>query len=68
MLTMSSYSCLLKLLSSAAYHSLRTSGFVKLPSEWTLRDYTHFIKSKSGFSSELDQFLADECQVQNWPE
>ena len=34
----------LKLLSSAAYHSLRTSGFLTLPSERTLRDYSHFIK------------------------
>ncbi len=47
----------LKLLSSSAYHSLRTSGFVKLPSERTLRDYTHFIKSKPGFYSDLDQYL-----------
>ena len=31
----------LKLLSSSAYHSLRTSGFIKLPSERTMRDYTH---------------------------
>ena len=38
----------LKLLSSAAYHSLRTSGFIKLPSERTLRDYTHFFRSKPG--------------------
>ena len=60
----------LKLLSSAAYHSLRTSGFLKLPSErtCTLRDYTHFIKSKAGFSSELDQLLADESQVSTLPE
>lgn len=58
----------LKLLSSAAYHSLRTSGFLKLPSERLLRDYTHFIKSKPGFSSELDQLLADESQVKTLPE
>ena len=56
-----------KLLSSAAYHSLRTSGFIKLPSERTLRDYTHFIKSKGGFNSELDQLLADELLVENLP-
>ena len=58
----------LKLLSSAAYHSLRTSGFIKLPSERTLRDYTHFIKSKAGFSSELDQLLADELLVETLPD
>ena len=58
----------LKLLSSAAYHSLRTSGFIKLPSERTLRDYTHFIKPKAGFSSELDQLLADELLVETLPD
>ena len=58
----------LKLLSSAAYQSLRTSGFLKLPSERLLQDYTHFIKSKANFSSELDQLLADESQVSTLPE
>ena len=58
----------LKLLSSAAYHSLRTSGFIKLPSERTLRDYTHYIKSEAGFSAELDQVLADEFHVEDLPE
>ena len=55
-------------LSSAPYHSLHTSDFLKLPSERTLRDYTHFIKSRVGFSSELDQLLADESQVNTLPE
>ena len=58
----------LKLLSSAAYHSLRTSGFLTLPSEHTLRDYTHFIKSPAGFSSDLDQFLAEEADVDHLPD
>ncbi len=44
----------LKLLSSSAYHSLRTSGFIKLPSERTLRDYTNYFKSKEGFQPEVD--------------
>ena len=58
----------LKLLSSAAYHSLRSSGFLTLPSERTLRDYTHFIKSQAGFSSDLDQFVADEARIDQLPE
>ena len=58
----------LKLLSSSVYHSLRTSGFLKLPAERTLRDYTHFIKSKPSFSSELDRLLADEARVDTLPE
>lgn len=58
----------LKLLSSAAYHALGTSGFVKLPSERTLRDYTHFIKSRSGFTDELDHLLAEEAKLPTLPE
>lgn len=58
----------LKLLSSSAYHALRTSGFIQLPSERTLRDYTHFIKSKAGFNSDLDKFLADEAQLKTLPD
>ena len=58
----------LKLLSSAAYNSLRTSGFLTLPSERTLRDYAHFIKSPAGFSSDLDQFLAEEADVDHLPD
>ena len=58
----------LKLMSSSAYHSLRTSGFVQLSSERTLRDYTHFIKSKSGFYSDLDNYLVAEADLRNLPE
>ena len=53
----------LKYLSSSCYHSLGTSGFIKLPSERTLRDYTHFIKSKPGFQDEVDHMLADEAKL-----
>ena len=34
----------IKLLSSSAYSALRSSGGLTLPSERTLRDYTHFVK------------------------
>ena len=53
----------LKLLSSAAYHCLRSSGFVNLPSERTLLDYTHFFKSKPGFQIEVEQMLMKEIRV-----
>ena len=39
----------LKLLSSASYLALRSSNLVILPSERTLRDYTHIVKAKTGF-------------------
>lgn len=38
----------LRMLSSSCYHSLRSSGVLKLPSERTLRDYTNVIKAKVG--------------------
>ena len=53
----------LKLLSSSAYHSLRTGGFIKLPSERTLREYTHYFKSKTGFQAEVDQMLTEEVSL-----
>ena len=39
--------------SGSAYETLKTSGILKLPSQRTLRDYTHYIKSSCGFSSEV---------------
>lgn len=56
----------LKLLSSSAYHSLSTSGFIKLPSERTLRDYTHIFKSTTGFQSEVDGMLRKEVKDESW--
>ena len=58
----------LKLLSSSAYHALRTSGFLKLPSERTLRDYTHFIKTRPGFQAEVDSMLVREAGLSDLPE
>ena len=58
----------LKLLSTSAYHSLRTSGFIKLPSERTLRDYTNFFQSKVGFQSEVDLMLLQEAQLDKLPD
>ena len=42
--------------SNKAYSTLRDSG-IALPSERTLRDYTHFCKAQTGFSSEVDHQL-----------
>ena len=47
------------------YHTLRSSNLLVLPSERTLRDYTHFIKAKAGFQGEVDHQLcrgAKDCQ------
>lgn len=52
----------LKILSGGAYYALRSSGFVKLPSERTLRDYTHCYKEQLGFQKELLVQLAKEAK------
>ena len=57
----------LKLLSTSAYHSMRTSGFIKLPSERTLRDYTSFFQPKVGFQDEVDKMLLQEAQLDKLP-
>jgi len=53
--------------SQGAYETLRQSGCITLPSQRTLRDYTHYVKAVSGFSSEIDRQLyqaakLDECK------
>lgn len=58
----------LKLISSAAYHATRSAGFIKLPSERTLRDYTHYFKSRAGFQLEVNQQLQNESKVSDLPE
>ena len=43
--------------SSQAYETLRDSGCIHLPSQRTLRDYTHCVKSQTGFSAAVDKQL-----------
>ena len=35
---------------------------LKLPSERTLRDYTHFVKSLPGFQDDINQLLVEEVK------
>ncbi len=58
----------LKLISTAGYHALRTSGFVSLPSERTLRDYTHHFTSTAGFQTEVFQQLQKEVESRSLSE
>ena len=53
----------LKHLSSKAYETLRESGCVVLPSQRTLRDYTHHLKSTSGFSDEVDVQITSAAKI-----
>ena len=59
----------LRHLSSSAYETLRDSGCVTLPSQRTLRDYTHYVPAIIGFSAAVDKQLletANICECQEW--
>ena len=58
----------LRHLSGKAYEILHESGCVRLPSQRTLRDYTHCIASSAGFSAAVDNHLIDVADVNKCPE
>jgi len=49
--------------SAGAYEALRESGCVALPSQRTLRDYTHFFNASSGFSDDVDRMLMGVSKI-----
>ena len=51
------------LTSSKTYEIIRESGFIRLPSQRTLCDYTHWIKLKPGFNAEVFNYLKTEVKV-----
>lgn len=53
----------LHMLSSAAYHNLRTSGMLVLPSERTLRNYSNVVKAEEGFNPIVMKQLFDEARM-----
>ena len=50
-------------LSGSGYEALRKSGCIVLPSQRTLRDYTHFATAVTGFSCDVDRQLIDAAEV-----
>ena len=54
--------------SSGAYETLRESGCLRLPSQRTLRDYTHYVKAAAGFSHEVDMMLFKAVKMEHCPE
>ena len=48
--------------SSKAYSALRESGFISLPSERTLFDYSHCIESGCGIKPSVLAMLIDKCE------
>ena len=49
--------------SSQAYDTLRESGCIHLPSQRTLRDYSHCVKSQTGFSAAVDKQLMEAANL-----
>lgn len=49
--------------SSKAYKLLGKSNCINLPSQRTLRDYTHFVDSASGFTDDLDSQLVQDSKL-----
>lgn len=58
----------LRHVSGRAYETLRSSGCIRLPSQRTLRDYTHYTKASAGFSDDIDRQLAHAANVEHCPE
>lgn len=52
----------LKSKSSSTYDALKNSGFINLPSERLLYDYSHFIKAGVDFSPDLVEALRNEVK------
>ena len=53
----------MKFLLSGAYHAMHSSGLFVLPSERTLRNYTHFVKGRAGFCPKLNAQLVEEARI-----
>ena len=54
--------------SNKCYETLRESGCIHLPSQRTLRDYTHCVQSGVGFSTEVDRLLLQAMNLMTCPE
>ena len=50
------------------YESLQETGVIELPSQRTLRDYTHHTKATVGFSKEVDKQLQVAAKLSSCPE
>ena len=54
--------------SQSAYETLRQSGCISLPSQRTLRDYTHYVEASTGFNTEVDKQLMEAAKIGNCKE
>ena len=53
----------LRHVSGRAYDILRQSGCIVLPSQRTLRDYTHYASAEIGFCAEVDKLLVSSIDL-----
>ena len=58
----------LRHVSGWAYETLRSSGCLRLPSQGTLRDYTHYTKASAEFCDNVDCQLSHAANVEHCPE
>ena len=49
--------------SSGMYEAMRESGCISLPSQRTLRDYTHCFDASTGFSDDVDKMLIEVAKL-----
>ena len=49
--------------SQSAYETLPQSGCISLPSQRTLRDYTHYVEASTGFNTEVDKQLMEAAKI-----
>ena len=47
---------------------MRSSGVLQLPSQRTLRDYTHYVEAANGFSADVDNMLMKAAKVDSCPD
>ena len=56
------------LTSSKTYQIIRESGFICLPSQRTLKDYTHWTKLRPGFNADMFNHVIREAKVDEMEE
>ena len=54
------------LMSSKTYQVIQESGFICLPSQRTLKDYTHWTKLRPGFNADHLMKEAKVDQMESW--
>ena len=57
----------LRYVSSAAYRAVKSNGHISLPSERTLRDYTHWLPGKDGVQLEVLQHIKEQMNFDSLP-